>query len=755
MQNSIKNIAVIGNYLPRMCGIATFTTDLVESLSGAAPTAQCSAVAMNDVADGYHYPSKVHFEVNQNVLLEYRLAADFLNINQFDVVSVQHEYGIFGGTQGSYILNLLRNLRMPIVTTLHTVLKEPSAEQRDVVYEMSRLSDRMIIMSEMAREFLLDVYKVDKEKITFIHHGIPDTPFIDPNYHKDQFGVEGRKVILTFGLLSPNKGIEYVINALPRIVEKHPEVVYLVLGVTHPHVMAHDGEEYRIGLARLARSLGVDEHVIFHNRFVELKELCEFLGATDIYVTPYLSETQIVSGALIYAMGTGKAVVSTPYWYAKEMLADNRGRIVPFKDHGALADQIVDLLDKDKERHAMRKRAYTYCRNAVWSEVAKQYLKLFREIKENRISSPHITFNAQPPRREEYALPTLRLDHVLRLTDSTGIMQHAVFSIPDREHGYCTDDNARALTVALTAHRLLPDDKKLEQLQIRYLSFLYHAYNINNDRFRNFMKYDRTWKEEIGSEDCHGRAVWALGVNSVLSKDPGSHAVGTTIFHRALRSVLELRSTRAIAFSIIGIHAYLRKYSGDSEVRRIRRIIAARLYKRFEENATAEWPWLENSITYANGSIPHALLLSGQWVQDEKMIENGLRALDWLIEIQTEDNHFSMIGNNGWYVRNGVKARFDQQPLEAHTLIEACFEAYNISRDAKYVEAAKSALAWFLGQNDLGANLYDYKTAGCRDGLQPDGANYNEGAESTLSWLQSLIAMYYHTAGEDMLRPVD
>ena len=755
MNESLNTIAVVGNYLPRICGIATFTKDLVEALSETNPRARCWAIALNDVQKGYHYPARVQFEINQNVIQEYILAASVLNINQTDVVCLQHEYGIYGGPSGSYILHLLRDLRMPVVTTLHTVLKDPSNEQRDVMTKIIDLSERVVVMAKLAIEFLVDIYKVDREKITFIHHGIPDTPFIDPNYYKDLFGVEGRRLILTFGLLSPNKGIEYMIQALPAIVKKYPDVVYIVLGATHPHVKARNGEEYRLKLIKLAKDLGVDGNIIFHNRFVELNELCQFLGSADIYVTPYLTESQIVSGTLAYAMGTGKAVVSTPYWYATEMLADNRGIIVPFKDHEALATQVLRLLDDDPLRHAMRKRAYTFGRSAAWNEVGRQYHKVFEEIKASRAYHPRISFYTNTLKRDDLVLPQIRLDHMLRLTDDTGIIQHAVFSVPNWNHGYCTDDNARALIVALSAQDLLPDNKMLEKLQVLYLSFLYHGFNEKKERFRNFMKYTRIWPEEIGSDDCHGRAIWALGINCALSHDYGCQALGTKLFHKSLKRMLEIESPRALAFAIIGIHAYLRKYSGDSEVRRLRKILSGRLYKQFEVNIDKEWPWFEETVTYANGSILHALLLAGQWTQNTKMIDDTLRSLDWLLEIQTKENYISLVGNDGWFKRGGIKAHFDQQPLEIHSLIEACLEAYNITKEKKYTEALRRAFNWFLGQNDLGVSLYNYKTAGCRDGLQPDGENYNEGAESTLVWLQSLILMHYYTAGEDMLHRPD
>jgi len=446
----IGSVAVIGNYLPRQCGIATFTTDLVEGLSAEAPDVYCWAAAMNDKPEGYPYPEKVHFEINQNKLTDYSVASQFLNISQTDIVCVQHEYGLFGGPAGSHLLKLLGDLRMPVVTTLHTVLKDPAPEYRAVMCKLSDLSDKLVVMSHKAADFLKDIYGVPEKKIVFIHHGIPDTPFIDPSFYKDKFGVEGKKVLLTFGLLSPNKGIENVLQALPKVIKKHPDVVYIILGATHPHILKLHGDEYRIMLQQLVHKLHIGDHVIFQNRFVELKELCEFLGIADIYVTPYLEEAQITSGTLAYAMGTGKAVISTPYWYATEMLAEDRGRIVPFHNPDAMAEKIIDLLDNDVDRHAMRKKAYMFSRDAVWREVSRKYLQVFKEVQLNRTRKPRPrhSYVENIKAITKFELPEIKLDHLKAFTDDTGILQHANYTIPDRTHGYCTDDNARALLVA-------------------------------------------------------------------------------------------------------------------------------------------------------------------------------------------------------------------------------------------------------------------------------------------------------------------
>ncbi|MFC1724874.1 glycosyltransferase family 4 protein [candidate division KSB1 bacterium] len=740
----IDSVAVIGNYLPRQCGIATFTTDLVEGLSEEAPDIYCWVAAMNDTPEGYAYPEKVRFEINQNKLSDYNVASQFLNISQTDIVCVQHEYGIFGGPAGSHLLKLLGNLRKPVVTTLHTVLKDPAPEYREVMCKLSELSDKLVVMSHKAFDFLTDIYSVPEDKIVFIHHGIPDTPFIDPSFNKDKFRVEGKKVLLTFGLLSPNKGIENALQALPAVIEKHPDVVYIILGATHPHILKFHGDEYRIMLQQLVQKLRISENVIFQNRFVELKELCEYLGIADIYVTPYLEEAQISSGTLAYAMGTGKAVISTPYWYAAEMLAEDRGRIVPFNNPDAMAEQIIDLLDNDIDRHAMRKKAYMFSRDAVWKEVSRKYLQVFREVQLNRARNPRPrhSYIENIKAITNFELPEIKLDHLKAFTDDTGFLQHANYTIPDRTHGYCTDDNARALLVAAMGHKQLPSDGLgLDSLSSHYLGFLLYAFNEKNGRFRNFMTYARQWMEEIGSEDAHGRAIWCLGKSIAFLDDPGHLAMSTTLFKKALRAVENFNSPRAFAFCLVGIHAYLHKFSGDSDVRRIREVLADRLFNQFKNNATEKWPWLEDSLNYANGKLPHALLLSGQWIQRSDMTDMGLRSLKWLLTIQTEKGHFVPVGNKGWYKQGGLKARFDQQPIEANAMIEACIEAFKVTRDQIWFENAVMCFNWFLGHNDLNMPLYDPKTGGCRDGLMADGINQNEGAESSLAWLLSLMTL--------------
>ncbi len=628
------------------------------------------------------------------------------------------------------------------MTTLHTILKNPSDQQQIVLSEIARLSDRLVVMSDMAHEILSDVYGAPREKIVTIPHGISDVPFVDPNFYKDQFGVEGKDVLLTFGLLSPGKGLEYVIEALPLIVERHPGVVYIVLGATHPHVKREYGEEYRNSLIRRAHDLGVSEHVMFQNRFVEKQELCEFLGATDIYVTPYLNEEQITSGTLAYALGAGKATVSTPYWYAEEMLAEGRGRLVPFRDSVAIAEQVIDLLDNPTARHAMRKKAYNFTRRMVWGQVAGQYLDIFEQAREAWLEKRRGVAVPQTIPEQPDELPEVDLRHMRMLTDDTGILRHCLYSTPDHRYGYCTEDNARALIVSAMYWDQTHDDSILRLMQT-YLSFLAHAADEKTGRYRNYMRYDRHFSKEVGSEESHARAMWGLGMAVAYCPYESMIALATRLFARGLDVCETFTSPRAWAYTLVGIHAYLKRFSGDSEVRRHRSVLAEQLCKHFNDNVSDDWPWCQDVVTYSNGKLPHAMLMCGKWLVRNDMIDLGKKALAWLMDVQTgPEGYLSLIGNRGWYARDRKRARFDQLPVEAHSLLDACIEAYRVTREERWVSEARKAFNWFLGDNDMRAPLYDFTTGGCRDGLAQDRVNENQGAESTLAWLMSLLTMH-------------
>lgn len=740
----IRKLGFIGGYLPRKCGIATFTTDLCCAVAAQYESVNCSAVPVNDMPQGYSYPSEVKFEISQQELDSYRRAADFLNFSNFDVVSLQHEYGIFGGQTGRHILALVRSLQMPVVTTLHTVLREPAADQRRVMRELSELSSRLVVMSQRGREFLLDVYGVQAEKIDVIAHGIPDVPFVDPSSSKRALGVDGKHVILTFGLLSPNKGIEYALRAMPDVIREFPNAVYLVLGATHPQLVREQGETYRLSLERLAADLGITRNVIFYNRFVDRRELLDFIAAADLYLTPYLDEAQITSGTLAYAFGCGKPVVSTPYWHADELLADGRGVLVPFRDSCAIARELANLLRHEDERLVMRRQAYRLGREMIWSHVAHLYMDSFQKARRSRIDRPVKPLAFHTLDEQPWELPKWRFEHLLRMTDSTGLLQHARYTLPDFARGYCTDDNARALVFAINLEEMGLDTPETQRATTRYAAFIDAAFDPEHRRFRNFLNFDRRWvdEERLGSDDCFGRAMCALGTCIGRSKQRSVQSWAMELFQRALEHSVELDSPRAWAGTLIGIDEYERRFSGDRMVNQVRTSLTGRLLDLSNRTSSDEWPWFEDILTYDNALLPRALILGGRGNNDAETIAVGLRSLTWLVKIQrTSRGGFRPIGNNGFFRRQGERANFDQQPIEAMATVLACVEAFRTTDDASWLDEARFAFEWFLGRNDLGLELYDASTGGCHDGLQPDGMNENQGAESTLAFLLSLAEL--------------
>ncbi|MEO0086407.1 MAG: glycosyl transferase family 1, partial [candidate division WOR-3 bacterium] len=472
---------------------------------------------------------------------------------------------------------------------------------------------------------------------------------------------------------------------------------------------------------------------------VTIEELCQFLGAADIYVTPYLNPAQIVSGTLAYSVGTGKAVVSTPYWYAEEILAEGRGRLVPFRNPAALAESIVELFGNEAERHAMRKRAYALGRQMVWKEVARGYHETFRRAAVERQRVSVVLRSGADPLDTE--LPELNFEHVHTLSDDTGILQHARRTVPNFAEGYTTDDNARALIVALQARRLQEGHAGLHRLAGRYLAFLDFAFDRSTGRFRNFLGFDRRWNEDAGSEDAHGRALWALGNVVGAAQDEGMVALAVMLIAAGLPAVETFTSPRAWAFSLLGICAYARRFPGDSSVRRYRDGLAERLVQLWKANAAPDWRWFEQALAYANARLSEALLAAGESAGNREWTAAGLESLEWLVGVQTAPaGHFAPVAHTGWQ-RGQLRARFDQQPIEAQCTVEACFRAWQVTGEPRWREEMRRAFEWFLGRNDLGRPLYDYATGGCHDGLHPEGVNANEGAESTLAFLAALLAM--------------
>jgi glycosyltransferase involved in cell wall biosynthesis len=735
----LQSVAFVGNYLPRRCGIATFTQDLHRAVAAGRPDLESCVVAMTDSDRTYDYPSAVRFEVHDETVSDYVRAAAFLNNAGFDVVSLQHEYGIFGGEAGDNIIELLSRLQMPVVTTLHTVLAKPTYSQREVIRQIIDKSARVVVMAEKAREFLLSVHEVAPRKIEVIPHGIPDFPFLETHHAKAKFDLAGKMIILTFGLLSPNKGIEIMLDAMPEIIKSSPNALYVILGATHPNLMRQQGETYRESLTARVRSLGIEKHVVFFNQFVDQATLLDFISMCDVYTTPYLNEAQMTSGTLAYSFGLGKAVVSTPYWHAKELLSDGRGILVPFGDAKALSTEIAGLLTNDVRRDSMRKLAYAASRSMTWVQTAKRYLTALDTESSNTGPAIVLPLDAAGSARNGHVIPDIRIGHFLSLCDNTGILQHAVHSVPNRSHGYCADDNARALLfssmLASFGEAQLP-----KSVTVRFAAFIQHAWNPDAGRFRNFMSYDRRWLEQQGSEDSHGRTLWALAECARTEIDPSRRKWAEALFEMALPVVESFSSPRAWAFSLLALDAYCKVAGGDVLGNRLRKLLADRLLSLISVTEAEDWVWFEDVLAYDNARIPQALIQTGLTTHTPSYVEVGLRSLRWLTALQTTPSgYFRPAGTNGFgRVRQRPEA-FDQQPLEAAATISACLIAWRADDSAAWLTEALRAFEWFLGENDLQVALTDPETGSCSDGLHPDRANGNRGAESVLSYLLSLV----------------
>ena len=706
------------------------------------PDLETGVVAMTDPGGAYDYPQAVRLEIHDDKVDNYVEAAEFLNKSKFDVVSLQHEYGIFGGPAGGNITDLLSRLKMPVVTTLHTVLAKPSAVQHDVMQRIIDTSSKIVVMSEKGEQLLRSIHDVPTRKVEIIPHGIPDLAFQETHAAKAKLGFTGKTVILTFGLLSPNKGIETMLDAMPGIVKSCPNAVYVILGATHPNLLRQQGEAYREGLKARVEDLGIRNHVVFFNQFVEQAMLLDFILMCDVYVTPYLNEEQMTSGTLAYSFGLGKAVISTPYWHAKELLSDGHGILVPFADAKAISFEIAALLTNDVRRHAMRKRAYAASRSMTWPETAKRYLAVFEKAHEREqyesATAVSVT-DKRDAKGEAYAIPKMRIGHFLSLCDSTGMLQHAVHSVPDRSHGYCVDDNARALLFASA----LPSSGEAQLsgvMTARFAAFIQHAWNPDTSRFRNFMSYERRWLEESGSEDSHGRTLWALAECARHDTDQSRRSWAAALFKTALPVVEKFSSPRAWAFSLLGLDAYCRLEVGDLFASRLRKLLADRLMALFHANERQEWPWFEDVLAYDNARLPQALIQTGLAIHMPSYVDVGLRSLRWLMSLQTgSSGTFRPVGSKSFGNIRYMPEPFDQQPVEACATISACLAAWRADGGAQWLAEAKRAFGWFMGENDLRTAMIDPDTGSCSDGLHPDRPNENKGAELVLSYLLGLV----------------
>jgi len=729
------NIAFIGNYLPRTCGIATFTRDLLVSVrKNLNSDSTVFAIAMDEEGKTYNYADEVLYSVGQNKLKDYIEAANIINTSNAQVVSIQHEFGIYGGWDGIYLLSMLSRINIPIVTTLHTVLLSPSPNQKKIITEIAQRSFKTVVMSRDSAQTLNRVYGVPEEKIEIIFHGTPDFISVDTSHFKKRFKLEGRKMILTFGLLSPSKGIETVIRALPPLTKDFPDITYVILGITHPNVLKEQGEKYREGLVRLVERLRLRPHVIFDDRFVKLEELYAWLQASDIYVTPYMNKDQSVSGTLSYAMGAGNAIISTPYRYAEEMLSEGRGVLFDFNDSEKLSAILRDLLSDANKLRSLQKKAYYFGKQMSWKKVSKRYVEVLERAASSKKPETATRARSAPIMR----IPKFDLTHIKRLTDDTGIIQHCKFIVPDRSSGYCLDDNARALILCAWAAFLLGDEDA-KALLPTYCAFVRHMQGKDGS-FANFFSYRREIIDEKGSDDSNGRTVWALGYLSWRTRNETLRSFSREMMNNSFRMIPKL-NLRGKAFSAIGLACYLRAFGGDERAIELLKNVSSDIAQAYAKSSEKNWQWFENILAYDNAVIPMSLFNAYGILKDESLLKIAEDSLSFLEQNIFRDGKLSIIGNRGWYVKGKESARFDQQPIDVAAVALAMQSAYRVTGDKEYINKMRTAFDWFLGDNDLGIPMFDTGSKGCSDGLMQGGASMNQGAESTISFLMALLAV--------------
>lgn len=721
-------IAMIGNSPPRRCGIATFTDHIRAALASAYPDLGIDIYAMNDGGNRYDYPADVVCTIEQDDLPDYAAAAHRINESGADVVCVQHEYGIFGGAAGAHLVKLLDRVRAPVVVTLHTVLEQPDAHQRAVIDALARRAAKLVVMAEKGRELLAAVHGIATDRIAVIPHGVPDRPLSDGVREKARFGFAGRRVLLTFGLLSPGKGIETMVRAMPEVVAAHPDALYVVLGATHPHLVAREGEAYREQLGALAAELGVSDNVCLIDTYADEETLLDYLAAADIYVTPYRNIAQITSGTLSYAVALGRPVVSTPYWHAAELVGDRLGRLVAPGDSAAFAEAINALLADPATLAALSRTVWEAGRSMIWPETARAYVELFEEA---LASQPARLFRG--PERATDGIVGPRLGSVERLTDRTGMIQHSIFSVPDRNHGYCVDDNCRAL---MLMHRIGgADAARADELALTYAAFVQHAWNGEIGRFRNFMGFDRGWLEREGSEDSFGRSLWSLGDTAHRARRHDLRVWASHLFDQVAPHAFRFRSLRTKAFVILGADAMIDAHPGHEPATTLVRELAAELVAEYAGARRPGWDWFESVLAYDNARLPQALLVAGRRLGAPALVQAGLETLAWLDARQTSPlGLFRAVGTDSFGREHADPLPFDQQPLEAWATIEAARDAHAITHDVRWEATARCAYAWYMGANDLGTPIGVVEDGGCFDGLMADRVNQNQGAESVLAF---------------------
>ncbi|MBS3948453.1 MAG: glycosyltransferase [Dethiobacter sp.] len=724
-------IALVGSHLPRQCGIATFAASLSRALEGIMGRDSTWFVALNN-NEHYDYPSKVIYQIEQDRLENYQTAAELINSSEIDIVSLQHEFGLFGGPDGIHIVEFLNHLQKPVVTTFHTVLEKPSSSQKKAFIEVAAFSQALVVMNERAIAMMTDIYNIPPSKIHLIQHGVPDAFYIDPAYYKHQLQLSERFVVLTFGFLSPNKGIEIMLKAMPAVVKKHPAVLYIVLGVTHPTVKKRHGEEYRESLKNLVKNFDIAENVLFVVEFVDDDTLGYYLGAADLVVCPYHSEGQITSGVLSNSLGKGKAIISTPYLHAQVALAGGKGRLVNFNDPVGMSEAVLQLIENSEERLSLAGQAYIAGLQMSWSRVSRQYLDVFGALMSQAIGT-----NKQD---RVFTLPVINMNYLKTLTDDTSIVQHALFGIPDYAHNYSADDAARAIVACAHYFNMFKDESVLFLVD-KYIAFLSHA-RQKNGWFYNYLNYQKGFPAQELSQDTFGRCLWGLGAAASLVQNRDQGILARELLEASIPQLDKLTYTRAQAYSACGLGNYLSRFPESKTAEDGLRLIVDSLLQRYRENASDSWRWFENFLTYDNARLPHALLLGYRHFSEPVYLETALSALDFLIDTQYQEGYFDLIGNKGWYVKGGERALFCQQPLDAGALTEACLLASALSGQQKYLDLAYAAFQWYLGRNRLGKALYHPATGSCSDGLAENGPSKNRGAESTISFLLGLLSLY-------------
>ena len=735
-------IAIIGNFLPRHCGIATFTKNLVQSILAAEDIAkepiEIFVVAMNNNRQVYDYPSIVQFSINQDEKQEYLDAADYINQSGADICILQHEYGIYGGNSGVYILALLEQLAIPFITTLHTVVKHPTFHEKNILKTIGHKSSLVVVMSNLAVEFLVTQYKIPASKIQVVQHGVPD---FSEALHNRVINLQKTKkrLLCTFGLLGRSKGIETVLHALPEVVQKFPDIVYVILGKTHPNVKREAGEEYREFLESLVEKYGLQNNVQFINEFLNEEDLENYLLNVDLYITPYLNEAQITSGTLAYAVGSGSCIVSTPYWHARELLAGGRGELFNFGDSKALSAILISLLSNPRKMNSMRVKAFTYGKKMYWKNIGETYFQLLDKV----INEPAFLIPAN-----HYSIPVITepisMDHIERMTDAIGMIEHASFSVPDLKEGYSLDDNTRALLMVMM-HYNIEKDKNLLKLADTYLRFI-KLMQMDDGFFHNDYDFKQRFMDEKGSEDSFGRTIWAMGYLIQHAPNDAYFQFASNIFYRALPHFEKIISIRAIANIIIGLSHFLTRYPDHESIRQILIKLTKKITDQYNAEKEPDWDWFEPILSYDNAILPLALWNAFAITHYRDILTVAKNTTSFLEKQTMNGGHISIVGSSGWQRKGEAKSIEGQQPINAMALVMMYGKAYELTKDENYFQKMYLSFSWFTGNNDLFIPLFDEETKGCCDGLEKTGINRNQGAESTLSYYLALLTLKINTS---------